>query len=91
MEAKYDRVIIDSPPVMAVTDAAIVGRHAGATLLVARFNQTQMREIELSLKRLGQAGVSVKGVLLNAVAAAAGGYGYGYKYGYAYKYDQRKG
>lgn len=90
MEAKYDRVIIDSPPVMAVTDAAIVGRHAGATLLVARFNQTQMREIELSLKRLGQAGVSVKGVLLNAVAAAAGGYGYGYKYGYAYKYDQRK-
>ncbi len=90
MEAKYDRVIIDSPPVMAVTDAAIVGRHAGATLLVARFNQTSMREIELSLKRLGQAGVSVKGVLLNAVAAAAGGYGYGYKYGYAYKYDQRK-
>lgn len=90
MEAKYDRVIIDSPPVMAVTDAAIVGRHAGATLLVARFNQTQMREIELSLKRLGQAGVSVKGVLLNRVTAAAGGYGYGYKYAYAYKYEQRK-
>jgi tyrosine-protein kinase Etk/Wzc len=90
MEAKYDRVIIDSPPVMAVTDAAIVGRHAGATLLVARFNQTQMREIELSLKRLGQAGVSVKGVLLNRVAAASGGYGYGFKYGYAYSYNQRK-
>ena len=90
MEATYDRVIIDSPPVMAVTDAAIIGRHAGATLLVTRFNQTQMREIELSLKRLGQAGVSVKGVLLNRVTAAAGGYGYGYKYAYAYKYDQRK-
>jgi len=88
MEAKYDRVIIDSPPVMAVTDAAIVGRHAGATLLVTRFSQTQMREIELSLKRLGQAGVSVKGILLNAVTVASSGYGY--QYAYAYKYDQRK-
>jgi tyrosine-protein kinase Etk/Wzc len=88
MEAKYDHVIIDSPPVMAVTDAAIIGRHAGATLLVALFNQTQMREIEVSLKRLGQAGVAVKGILLNRVAGANSGYGY--KYAYAYKYEQRK-
>lgn len=91
MSARYDYVVIDSPPVMAVTDAAIVGRHAGATLLVARFAVTPMRELELSVKRLQQAGVSVNGILLNRVESGAGyGYGYGYKYAYAYKYGQRK-
>lgn len=93
MSARYDYVIIDSPPVMAVTDAAIVGRHAGATLLVARFAYTPLREIELSVKRLQQAGVAVNGVLLNRVEAGTGygyGYGYGYKYAYAYSYGKRK-
>lgn len=91
MSARYDYLIIDSPPVMAVTDAAIVGRHAGATLLVARFAYTPLREIELSVKRLQQAGVAVNGVLLNRVEAGTGyGYGYGYKYAYAYSYGKRK-
>lgn len=91
MSAHYDYVIIDSPPVMAVTDAAIVGRHVGATLLVARFAYTPLREIELSVKRLQQAGVVVNGVLLNRVEAGTGyGYGYGYKYAYAYSYGKRK-
>lgn len=91
MSDRYDYIIIDSPPVMAVTDAAIVGRHAGATLMVARFAVTPMRELELSVKRLQQAGVGVNGILLNRVESGAGyGYGYGYKYAYAYKYGQRK-
>lgn len=89
MSDRYDYIIIDSPPVMAVTDAAIVGRHAGATLMVARFAVTPMRELELSVKRLQQAGVGVNGILLNRVESGAG-YGYGYKYAYAYKYGQRK-
>lgn len=92
MSALYDYVIIDSPPVMAVTDAAIVGRHVGATLLVARYAITPLREIELSVKRLQQAGVVVNGVLLNRVEAGTGyGYGYGYKYAYAYSYGKREG
>ncbi|MDP1540648.1 MAG: polysaccharide biosynthesis tyrosine autokinase [Moraxellaceae bacterium] len=87
---RYDYVLIDSPPVMAVTDAAIIGRHAGATLLLARFAATPLREIEHAAKRLHQAGVAVKGVLLNQVEASSGyGYSYGYKYAYAYKYGKR--
>ncbi|MEL0028485.1 MAG: polysaccharide biosynthesis tyrosine autokinase, partial [Perlucidibaca sp.] len=46
VSGRYDQVIIDSPPVLAVTDGAIIGRHVGATLLVARFEQTHMRELE---------------------------------------------
>ncbi|MDO9620465.1 MAG: polysaccharide biosynthesis tyrosine autokinase, partial [Moraxellaceae bacterium] len=66
---RYDSVLVDSPPVMAVTDAAIIGRLAGATLLLARFAVTPLRELEHSAKRLQQAGVAVKGVLLNRVEA----------------------
>lgn len=85
---RYDYVLVDSPPVMAVTDAAIIGRLAGATLLLARFAVTPLRELEHSAKRLQQAGVAVKGVLLNRVEVSAG-YSYGYQYAYAYKYGKR--
>lgn len=83
---RYDYVLVDSPPVMAVTDAAIIGRLAGATLLLARFAVTPLRELEHSAKRLRQAGVAVKGVLLNRVEISTG---YGYQYAYAYKYGKR--
>ena len=88
----YDLVIIDTPPVLAVTDAAIVGRHVGTTFLVARFQTNSVKEIERALQQLDTAGVTVQGGILNALersAAASYGYGYGY-YGY-YSYDQSKG
>lgn len=86
---RYDRVIIDCPPIMAVTDAAIVGRHAGTVLLVARFTVTPLAELEAAISRLRQAGVLVNGILLNGVDDTAG-YGYGYKYAYGYQYRSRK-
>lgn len=90
MSSRYNHILIDSPPVMAVTDAAIIGRHAGATLLLARFAYTPLREIDYSVKRLQQAGVAVKGVLLNRVEVSNGyGYRYGNKYAYAYQYGKR--
>ncbi|KOY27250.1 polysaccharide biosynthesis tyrosine autokinase, partial [Vibrio parahaemolyticus] len=46
MSAEYDLVIIDTPPVLAVTDPSIVGALAGTTLMVARFDQTTLKEIE---------------------------------------------
>lgn len=83
--ANYDIVLIDTPPVLAVTDAAIVGRHCGTTLMVARFAQTSTKELEVASDRLEQAGVETKGVILNAVEkTASSSYGYGY-YNYAYK------
>lgn len=83
----YDHVLIDSPPVLAVTDGAIIGRHVGATLLVARFGHTELKELDLAHKRFTQAGVPVNGVLLNRVESTSA-YGYGYKYAYAYKYEK---
>ncbi|MDN3715964.1 polysaccharide biosynthesis tyrosine autokinase [Vibrio breoganii] len=81
----YDIVLIDTPPVLAVTDAAIVGRHSGTTLMVSRFGVTSTKELEVASDRLEQAGVETKGVILNAVEKTASSYyTYGY-YNYAYK------
>lgn len=63
----YDLVIIDTPPILAVTDAAIIGNYAGTTLLVARYEQNTAKEIEVSIKRFEQSGVPVKGCILNGV------------------------
>lgn len=85
---KYDYVLIDTPPILAVTDAAIVGSYAGTTLLVARFGLTPTKEIIHTVKRFNQNGVEVKGVILNSVERKASsyyGYGYNYHYGYSYK------
>ncbi|MFC3285503.1 polysaccharide biosynthesis tyrosine autokinase [Litchfieldella rifensis] len=80
---EYDLVIIDTPPALAVTDAAIVGKRVGTTLIVARFRMNTPREISAALRRLETAGVTVKGCILNAMEnKAAVGYGYHH---YAYK------
>ncbi|EPA0087130.1 polysaccharide biosynthesis tyrosine autokinase [Klebsiella pneumoniae] len=87
--AKYDLVIIDTPPILAVTDAAIIGRYAGTTLLVARFESNTVKEIEVSITRFEQSGVNVKGCILNGVVKKASSYyGYGYNY-YGYNYSNK--
>lgn len=82
----YDIVVLDTPPILAVTDAAIIGNYVGTTLLVARFELNTAKEIEVSVKRFEQAGVAVKGCILNGVVKKASSYyGYGYShYGYSY-------
>lgn len=82
----YDLVIVDTPPILAVTDAAIIGRYVGTALLVARFEANTAKEIEISVKRFEQSGVAIKGCILNGVMKKASSYyGYGYNhYGYSY-------
>lgn len=81
--SRYDLVIIDTPPVLAVTDAAVIGQHAGTSLLVVRYGQNQSREIAMAKQRLEQNGVELKGAIVNGVqkgsARAAGHYVYSYE------------
>ncbi|VGJ67511.1 polysaccharide biosynthesis tyrosine autokinase [Klebsiella pneumoniae] len=86
----YELVIIDTPPILTVTDAAIIGRYAGTTLLVARFEENTAKEIAVSVKRFEQSGVLVRGCILNGVVKKASSYyGYGYNH-YGYSYDNQK-
>lgn len=85
----YDLVLIDTPPILAVTDAAIVGRHVGTTLMVARYAVNTLKEVETSLGRFEQNGIQVKGVILNSIFRRASGYqDYGY-YEYEYTSDSK--
>jgi len=87
---KYDQIIIDSPPVLAVTDATIIGQIADSTLLVVKDGQSPLREIEQSIKRLKQAGVNFRGVVYNGIKTVSSRYGYGKYYGYGYSYKKKK-
>lgn len=86
----YDLVIVDTPPILAVTDAAITGRLAGTTLLIARFEEDTAKEISVSMRRFEQSGVTVKGCILNGIVRKASSYyGYGYSH-YGYSYTDKK-
>ncbi|MBN8514720.1 MAG: tyrosine-protein kinase Etk/Wzc [Candidatus Accumulibacter regalis] len=85
---RFDTVIVDAPPVLAVSDAAIIGRHVGATLMVARSGKHPIRELEQAVKRLNQAGVEVKGFVFNDLNVSRQRYRYGYK-GYVYRYSYK--
>ncbi|HAM4311989.1 TPA: hypothetical protein IBV83_002273 [Escherichia coli] len=86
----YDLVIVDTPPMLAVSDAAVVGRSVGTSLLVARFGLNTAKEVSLSMQRLEQAGVNIKGAILNGVIKRAStAYSYGYNY-YGYSYSEKE-
>ncbi len=73
----YDLILIDTPPVHAVTDPTIIGGLAGVTFMVVRHNQHTMSEIEHAVSRLAQNGVVTKGFIFNGHIAKKNRYGYG--------------
>ena len=85
LSEQYDHILIDTPPILAVTDGIIISQHAGVNLVIARYAKTQMKELELTINRFEQVGVKVNGIILNDIQRSSAGYGYGYNYSYAYK------
>lgn len=88
----YDLVIVDCPPVLAVTDPGIVGQQTGMSLLIVKHLETTIAEVQSSQKILANTGVTLSGAVLNQFDAAASRYGhYGHKYGYygGYKYHYK--
>jgi tyrosine-protein kinase Etk/Wzc len=77
---RFDVVLVDTPPTLAVTDPLLVARWASVNLLVLRARQHPIREIALALERYAQTGVTVDGAILND-ARAGNGYGRLYDYG----------
>ena len=84
----YDLVLIDTPPLLAVTDAAVIGRLCGTTFVLLRYGVHSMAEIQAVTKRLRQNSIEPRGFVFNALQPRKGygKYGYG-KYGnYNYEY-----
>ena len=82
---EYDLVVVDTPPILAVTDSAIVSKLGGVLLLVLRAGQHPLREIKTTLGRFAQSGLRPNGLVLNDVTHFGGAYDYGYHYQYDYR------
>lgn len=86
-EKHYDHIILDTPPVLAVTDAAVIGQYVGTTLLVTQFGKTDSRELATCAARFSVNHVKIDGVVLNGIQRTEKNY---YSYGnYANKYAKK--
>lgn len=87
--ASYDLVILDSPPLLPVTDATVVARMGAGVVVVADTGRVRSRQLATALKSLLTVEAPVLGVVLNKikVGGVAGYYGYGYRSRYSYDYN----
>ncbi len=85
LRERYDRVVFDSPPLAAVSDALILSHSADAVLLILRFGQTRQELLDRSVEQLEAIGAPLAGTVLNDVDDSSG---YGYAYYYRYRYEE---
>ena len=92
LKQHFDYVLVDTPPVMPVTDAAVVSGKVDGTILIIASGEVSPSIAVEAKKRLEQAGAHMLGVVLNKVdVASTGHYGYGYYYYYGAEHESSHG
>jgi polysaccharide biosynthesis transport protein len=86
-ETNYDQVLIDAPPSLAVTDAAIIGRLVDGAILTVCPDLNRRKAVLGAAEALTSLGCELQGIVLNRIEAGQSGYGYGHGYGYGYGQD----
>jgi non-specific protein-tyrosine kinase len=94
LQQEYDLIVIDTPPVLNVTDAAALASRMDGVILVAKPGVTKISDLRLALEQLRNVGARVLGVVLNEVNPSSRKYGYYYnryysKYSHDYELDRR--
>lgn len=80
----FDMVVIDAPPLLPVSDAAIMGRDVDGVILVVRHGKTSREQLKQARLRLAQVDANLFGVAVNMTPRRGRG---AYEYGYGYDYD----
>ncbi|HBO24739.1 MAG TPA: tyrosine protein kinase [Providencia sp.] len=80
VKSQYDIVVIDTAPILAITDSAIIGKYVGTSLLIAFYGVNTVKDVELSIKRFKQNDIEITGVILNGIDARSDDYNYVYEY-----------
>jgi capsular exopolysaccharide synthesis family protein len=83
LKTRFDRLVIDSPPVCLVTDAVVAAKRVDATLLVVRAGQTRKDAARRAVRSLRDVGVNVPGFVLNGLMPDAKSYQYSYYHPHA--------
>lgn len=86
LRAAYDVVIFDAPPLLPVTDAALLAARTDGAVVVVRHGKTTRDQVRSACDRLTHIGATPLGVVFNRVPSKSGGSAYGYGYGYGYGY-----
>jgi polysaccharide biosynthesis transport protein len=86
LQKRFDRIIIDSPPIVPVTDAAVLATKVDGTILVVRAFETSRESVSRAQRALRDVGISLVGCVLNSVEVDRPEYGY-----YRYQYYRREG
>jgi Mrp family chromosome partitioning ATPase len=82
LEKQFDYIIIDTPPVLQVTDVSSFASHTDGVVIVTRAGESTKPELKKTIETLEKAQATILGVILNGVDYTKQGYGYGYGYGY---------
>lgn len=84
----YEYIIIDTPPVLAVSDAIITAQYADKVLMVTRYNHSIEGQITYAIKQMNKANITVDGIVLNdMVQGITSKYSYHYSYAYGNSKD----
>jgi capsular exopolysaccharide synthesis family protein len=78
----YDHVLVDSPPILGLSDAPVISRAVEGCVIVVESEGVAVRGVRASIERLRMVGAHIFGVVLTKVDQKSDGYGYGYGYGY---------
>ncbi len=87
---QFDHVIIDSAPVLGMTDGPTIAKSVEGVIYVVESTGPAVRGVRASINRVRQVGAHIFGVVLTKVKLKQGGYGYGYGYGYGDNYNGEK-
>ena len=94
LEKRFDIVLVDAPPLLPVTDAAVLATVTDGVLFVTRAGKTRREQVQRAVEALRSVDANLLGAVFNMVStrgpdASAYGYGYGYGYGYSYAPDRK--
>jgi polysaccharide biosynthesis transport protein len=84
----FDLVIVDSPPLLAVTDAVVLGARTDSVVLISNSGQTRRNQLAQAVAKLHDVNANIIGVILNRLSAKTGGYYYYYYYSRSYYHDE---
>lgn len=88
LATRFDHVILDSPPMLGLSDAPLIATVVEGVVYVVEADRTAVRASQAALQRLRDSRAHILGVLLTKYSAKQSGYGYGYGYGYSYGHDK---
>ncbi|WP_084429011.1 GumC family protein [Aliagarivorans marinus] len=74
LEERYDKIVIDSPPILPVSDTLVIARFVGSVVIVLRSRRTLLKHLNTALGRLFEHNISVDGVVLNQLKLRRGKY-----------------